>query len=694
MKRRIIAPLVVLCVAAALGAAVAAWQVSVSSAALRETERLRRTAGAHGTLLAAVQSVQSTLLAPSGAAPYQTAADAAESLRQAGAGCAACHHAPASASRLDGILTLLDDYRGAVARYGAQSGTPAGGRLRTEAAARGSAVLAEAVQMAGRPGPVLSEDAVPARWALPLLLVLAGATVVLGVVVSRNLLQAVVRPVHALIQATRRLAAGDLGSTIEGRHDAEFGELAAHFNDMSRSLQSSYAKLEGEIAERRKTEEQLKHNAFHDPLTGLPNRALFMNRLQHVIEAKQRRAITPNYAILFCDLDRFKMTNDSLGHAIGDQLLILVGRRLIDCVRPGDTVARLGGDEFAILLETIGEPAHAVEVAKRVQSKMTAPIDVKGNVVYASLSIGIAVGSERYERPEQGLRDADIAMYEAKGRGSAQYEVFDARMHANILDKMQLEADLRKAIEHREFVLYYQPIMDLKSQRLTGFEALVRWNHPTRGLVYPMEFIPLAEESGLINGIGDWILREACSELKQFQARHPMDPPLTMSVNISSKQFAQPDLVTRVAGHVAETGIDPRRLALEITESMIMANIDDAAKVMARLREMGIQIHIDDFGTGHSSLSYLHRFPVSALKIDRSFISKLSADGANRQIVQSIISLASSLHVEVIAEGVELEHQLSNVRELHCGYGQGYLFARPMARDAVDAWVRGQKPPV
>jgi diguanylate cyclase (GGDEF)-like protein/PAS domain S-box-containing protein len=452
----------------------------------------------------------------------------------------------------------------------------------------------------------------------------------------------------------------------------------------------AYDGLVSDITDRKQAEEKLIHDAFHDALTGLPNRALFMDRLQRAITTFRRRIGTPYYAVLFCDIDRFKVINDSLGHPIGDQLLRIVGRKLIDCVRPGDTVARLGGDEFAVLLENIGDLSHAKDVTERVKRVFSTPITVRGNDIFTSLSIGIAIGTERYERPEQALRDADIAMYEAKSRGNASYEVFDAKMHANILDRMQLETDLRGAVDRKEFILYYQPIIDLKAQRVTGFEALVRWNHPKRGLIYPLEFIPLAEETGLINHIGDWILHEACRELKRLQVQNPLEPPLTMSVNISIKQFAQQDLAGKVSGFLSETEVDPHTLALEITESMIMANVDAAAETMNRLREMGIKLHIDDFGTGHSSLSYLHRFPVNALKIDRSFIGKLTAEGANTEIITSIISLAKSLHVDVIAEGVEMYHQLSNIKELNCGYCQGFLIARPMAEDEVDAWIHEQ----
>ena len=433
------------------------------------------------------------------------------------------------------------------------------------------------------------------------------------------------------------------------------------------------------------------YDSFHDPLTGLPNRALFMDRLHRVVSASHRQLGSYNYAVFFLDMDRFKIINDSLGHTIDDQLVVVVGRKLADCIRPGDTIARLGGDEFAILLLNMSDAAYAVKVAERIREKSVLPLNIKGHEIITSISIGIALGSERYERSEQVLRDADIAMYEAKGRGNASYEIFDAKMHSNILDRMQLVVDLKGAVDRKELTLYYQPIMDLRTQQLTGFEALVRWNHPTRGLIYPIEFIPLAEEHGLIFQIGDWILREACRELKLLQIRYPAHPPLSMSINISSRQFSQQDLVGILSLFLAETGVDPHTLILEITESMIMENVDAAVETMNRLRNMGILLHIDDFGTGHSSLSYLQLFPVSALKIDRSFINKLTVNGDNQEIITHIVSLAKNLNFEVIAEGVEMEHQLANIKNLHCGYGQGFLIARPMALHAIDVWMQERK---
>lgn len=445
-----------------------------------------------------------------------------------------------------------------------------------------------------------------------------------------------------------------------------------------------------DITTRKTAEEQLLHDAFHDALTGLSNRALFMDRLNHVM-VSSHRDLEALHAVLFLDIDRFKVINDSMGHTVGDRLLEAIAGKVSACVRPGDTVARLGGDEFAVLLENIKSQSDAVEVSLRVQKELLSPFNIEGHEIFTSTSIGIAMSDKDYKNPEQILRNADIAMYQAKAKGNGCYEVFDTRMHANVVDRLQLEADLHRAIEHNEFTLYYQPIMNVKKSDLIGFEALIRWVHPERGLIYPADFIPLAEETGLIFPMAEWTLWEASRQLLKWQKLYPSDPPLKMSINISGKQFSRPDLISILSAIVAETGVRPEDLALEITESMIMANVDAAAEMMKKLRQMGVQIHIDDFGTGYSSLNYLHRFPVSVLKIDRSFISKLTANGDHGEIISSIVSLAQSMNIEVIAEGVELAHQLSNIIQMQCNYAQGFLFSRPMKSSDAAEWISNRK---
>jgi diguanylate cyclase (GGDEF)-like protein/PAS domain S-box-containing protein len=432
-----------------------------------------------------------------------------------------------------------------------------------------------------------------------------------------------------------------------------------------------------------------------DPLTNLPNRVLFIDRLERALErAKRDRDL--RFAVLFLDLDRFKVINDSLGHLIGDQLLIAVARRLEACLRSGDsiarlsgqsTVARLGGDEFTILLEDIQDLANAVGVAERIQKELAVPFRLNGTEVFTSASIGITLGPAGYGLPDEMLRDADAAMYTAKAGGKARYEVFDAAMRARALARLQLESDLRRALERQEFCLHYQPILALKPERLVGFEALVRWQHPQRGLLPPTEFVPLAEETGLIVPLGWWVLREACRQTSAWQARFPSDPPLMVSVNLSSKQFLQAELAAEIERLLGETGLDPHSLKLEITETVIMDDPESASGMLAHLRALGVQVCIDDFGTGYSSLNYLHRIPVDTLKIDRSFVRQMDSAEENMQIVQSIVGLAHNLAIDVIAEGVETEAQRDQLAALDCEYGQGYLFSRPVDRAAAEAFL-------
>lgn len=444
-----------------------------------------------------------------------------------------------------------------------------------------------------------------------------------------------------------------------------------------------------DISERKRAEEQLIHDAFHDKLTGLSNRALFMDRLGHLVELTKRRQ-DYLFAVLFLDLDRFKVVNDSLGHTIGDRLLVEIARKLQTCLRPGDTVARLGGDEFTILVENIKDVSDATRLANQIQNELTLPFNLNGQKVFTTTSIGIALSTTGYHQPEDLLRDADIAMYRAKALGRARHEVFDMTMHTRAVALLQLETDLRQAVNRQEFLLHYQPIVSLSTGRITGFEALVRWQHPARGLISPAEFIPMAEETGLIFSLGWWVLREACRQMRAWQDSSLEEPrandqgQLTMSVNLSSKQFTQPHLAQAIHQILEETGLDGGCLRLEITESAVMENAESAIATLLQLKKLGVQLYIDDFGTGYSSLSYLHRFPIDTLKIDRSFVGRMSSDSENSEIVRTIVTLAHNLGLDVVAEGVETHEQLAQLRTLQCEYGQGYFFSRPLDVAAVE----------
>ena len=456
-------------------------------------------------------------------------------------------------------------------------------------------------------------------------------------------------------------------------------------------VEATNQKLEKEITSRKRLESQLLHNAFHDVLTGLPNRALFMDRLSRAI-ARTQRHDEYLFAVLFLDLDRFKLINDSLGHMVGDELLQSIAQRLSGCVRAGDTIARLGGDEFVILLEDIQDLSDATYIAERIQKELTLPFNVCGHEVFTAVSIGIVLSpktaneTESYDQPENLLRDADTAMYRAKALGRARYEVFDTAMHTQSLARLQLETDLRRALERQEFQLHYQPIVSLKTGKLNGFEALVRWQHPRKGLVSPAEFIPVAEETGLIVPIGQWVIAEACKQMSAWQVRFPASRSLTISVNLSAKQFAQPDLIKQIAQILHETNLDAQSLKLEITESVLM-EAESVTTVLLQLKALGVSLSIDDFGTGYSSLSYLHRFPIDTLKIDRSFVSRMGNDSENSNIIQAIVTLAHVLDIDVIAEGVETVEQQAQLSALQCKYAQGYLFSKPLDSETAGALI-------
>jgi Amt family ammonium transporter len=445
-----------------------------------------------------------------------------------------------------------------------------------------------------------------------------------------------------------------------------------------------------DVTERKRVESDLKRTTFHDALTGLPNRTLFLDNLLRLNAAARRHGHHP-FALLFLDLDRFKVINDSLGHVAGDKLLVEMAQRLVECTREEDTVARLGGDEFAILLEQIRGPEDAVRVAERVLERFADPMILDEIEVSVGASIGIALSLTGEAQPENLLRDADMAMYQAKTHRSG-YQIFDARTHSRALDRMQLELDMKRAIEHKQIHLHYQPIVSLETGKLAGFEALARWQHNGRGAISPAKFIPIAEETGLVSRLGLWVFEQACSQMRHWLNCYPLGDDCYISVNISSKQLSHGNLIDEIDAVLRDTGLEPQRLRLEITESAIVENTRAAAHLLAQLKARRIKLCLDDFGKGFSSLNYLHRFPIEVLKIDRSFVRRLRADLGNDtgkkrpfEIVRTIVAMAQILGMQVVAEGVELPDQLSILRELGCEFGQGYLFSR-----ALDAGAAGR----
>ncbi|MEE9212337.1 MAG: EAL domain-containing protein [Phycisphaeraceae bacterium] len=452
-----------------------------------------------------------------------------------------------------------------------------------------------------------------------------------------------------------------------------------------------------DISDQKRSEEQLRHAALHDALTGLPNRTAFIEHLEQAIHRATRFA-DYKFAVLFLDFDRFKIINDSLGHDVGDQLLISIAEQLRAQLRAVDTAsrlggghlpARLGGDEFVVLLDGIQDVRDAVAVAERLQKEFSVPHTIAGHQVFATVSIGIVTSDGGYHRPDELLRDADTAMYEAKTAGRARYVIFDERMHRAVVERLMLEKDLRDAIDQQAFELRYEPIVSFETGRLVGFEALVRWPHPNRGDISPGVFIEVAEELGLIGPIGQWVLEQACRQLKTWQDRFPADPPLFVGVNLSKHQLFDPKLITTIQGIIEQTGLAPQSLRLEITENMVMGDLEQISAVLGRLRQLGVQLVMDDFGTGHSSLNCLHRFPLQVLKIDRSFIKNVEKKKKHYvTIIHAIMELAHNLDMQVIAEGVENEDQLTLLRGLGCQYGQGWLFSKPVSAEEAQRFLR------
>ena len=486
-------------------------------------------------------------------------------------------------------------------------------------------------------------------------------------------------------------AAKDGRAADEGWHLRRNGSMFYASGQMTRLKPDvdgnprGFVKIAQDITVRNRAEQSIRRQAFHDDLTQLPNRAFFSDCLRRSIGHAKRHPES-RFGVIFIDLDRFKIINDSLGHVKADGLLVHVARMLERCVRPEDVVARLGGDEFTILLPEITEAADAMRIASRIHAALQHPIFLDGFEVYTTASMGIAIGSSAYEKAEHILRDADTAMYEAKAQGRARHVLFDSQMHARAVDLLDLQMDLRRAIAREEFLMNYQPIVSLVHGRVLGFEALVRWNHPVRGVLKPSEFLTEAENIGVIMQIDRWVLSEACRQIRVWQIEYG-DDSLTMSVNLSSKQFASEGLPSVIRDALRDNGLRAQSLKLEITETVLMEQFESTTATVAQLTDMGVELYIDDFGTGYSSLSYLTRFPLKLLKVDRSFVGKISSDPRSGEIVRTIVTLAHNLGLKALAEGIENEAQLLMLRALGCEFGQGNLFSPPVVGDAAKAFV-------
>ncbi len=492
--------------------------------------------------------------------------------------------------------------------------------------------------------------------------------------ISIVLLTALIGTVGVLYLAIRRIAASMNKKVADA---AQFErERAQQAEDQIEELENYVVELERSGEALQKSHENFRHAAYHDALTGLPNRNYFIDTLKGLLQQSRENAES-NFAVLFLDLRSFKTINDSLGHSMGDRLVKNVAKRLSGMIREDDMVGRFGGDKFGIILTDLLSREEATGFADRLAKRLSEPYTLDGRQVFTSAKIGIAYGNSKYPEAEDILRDADIAMYYAKDN-EENYVIFDQKMHIRAVTRLQLETDLRFAIERNEFELFYQPIIGLETASLEGFEALVRWNHPQRGLVPPNEFIPISESTGLIIPMTVQILHSACSQVVKWQHASKSAKPLSIAVNLSGKHFGHPALVEQIKTVIAETGIDPASLKLELTESAVMENAETAILMLKQIKETGVQISIDDFGTGYSSLSYLHRFPIDLLKVDRSFVSAMEENSENGEIVRTVIALAKALNLKVVAEGIESIHQFHQLQVLGCEYGQGYLFSKPL----------------
>ena len=513
-----------------------------------------------------------------------------------------------------------------------------------------------------------------------------------------------------VLEAAREARETGSGKRLEYRIKHKDGSWKVLESEAStiRDAKGEVAKLvivNRDITERKRAEQQLEHNLFHDPLTGLPNRRLFLDRLQSSF-VRARGDARRSYTLLLANLDHFKVFNESMGAAAGDQVLLEIGRRLSTQLRQADAIARrengsapeavlfrLGSDEFAVLLEAVGDPSDAMRVAQKIQEAVAEPFFVESREVRVSASIGIAMSTVTHERPEDILKDSDVAMRRAKALGGSRCEVFDEAMHTRAVGRLRLEADLRTALAERQFRIFYQPVLELATRRIVSFEALLRWEHPSQGLISPYRFIEAAEDTGILVSIGHWLLLQACRQLRAWEDTHLPEQPTHVTVNVSARQFADARLVNDVQAALQETGVDPSRLQLEMTESIAASDPKLTVTVLSHLKHMGIGMILDDFGTGATSLRGLREFPVDALKIDRSLVREMQTDRATSDIVEVIILLAHKMKLRTVAEGIETSRQLERLLELGCEFGQGYYFSQPLDGNAAQQFMRLQFAP-
>ncbi|MBI4843748.1 MAG: EAL domain-containing protein [Nitrospirae bacterium] len=821
MKLKIILYLVILFLIFLAGASITMFFIADSASDMTRIIKMHQVGDLRKELLINLQSVQSKIYIYDSPTSKELNDLVYEviSLNGKVQGCLACHHEPNINSRIMLIQSLVKDYESHVSYY--ITGRTRSGKIvkfKDESILIGDRILSVLMDMsntASQKLDALTDNSTKKIKKMKNSLILTIViTLFFSIIAAFKLISSITKPVSKLLNATRSIASGNIGTTITHEDKTEFGELAENFNSMSIGLKTSYDELHSEIAERIKTEEKLReseerymlaaqgandglwdwdlmtnkvyysprwksmlgygeneigesytewfsriipqdrekvqtelnahiegmsgqfqnehrvkhkdgsyrwmltrglavrnlsgkayrmagsqtditerkiaeeqlvHDAFHDALTGLPNRALFMDRLAQAIRRKTRKSENL-IAVLYIDIDRFKFVNDSLGHVAGDQLLLSVCRSFLECLRPSDTVARFGGDEFVILIEEISDTNDVNTLIKRMHEKVSIPYLVNGNQIFITLSIGIAFSYTNNIEPENLIRNADIAMYHAKANGRNRSETFNESMLKDVITSMKIESDLRKALTKDEFTIYYQPLLSLKDDRIYGLEALIRWNHPERGIIFPSEFIPIAEETGLILPIGKWVLSEACRQAAEWNRKFKMSRPLSVTINISRKQF-NTDLVRDIKSIIITTGINAENVILEITETLLMENTEANAPLLKKLKDLGVTLLIDDFGTGYSSLSYLHNFPFDGLKIDRSFISTIGTADEKIEIIRAIITLAQNLNLYVVAEGVETSGQLVKIRNMGCDHIQGYLFAKPMSTIDAEAFL-------